>query len=409
VESLTNWILAEGRFAAELAGFANALFARWRTEGFPVERASLSLMAIHPQIRASNLYWRPGEGASEVARSHEISGTEVYLRSPIKRIHDGEAFIRAGLEAGSGALEFPVLAELRDQGYSDYAAFALTFGDGTRNVLTLATRRSGGFAARELQEMQILAPLLAMSFEIFTARRTAVALLDTYVGHRAGAQILRGAIQRGHGERIRAVIWFSDMRNFTALSDLRPTDEVIAALNAFYDALSGPIEEHGGQILKFLGDGVLAIFPVDDAAFDHITCRRALEAALATLDAMAKLNRRRAATSLPRLAHNVALHLGDIVYGNVGAAARLDFTAIGPAVNLTARLEALAASLNVPIVLSEAFAALAAESQRLVSLGRHSLKGVMAAPEIFTLAALVEPEHSRSAQPQPALTPIAQR
>jgi adenylate cyclase len=176
------------------------------------------------------------------------------------------------------------------------------------------------------------------------------------------------------------------MRSFTALSDLRPTDEVIATLNQFFDALAGAIESHGGQILKFMGDGVLAIFPVEDVAFRHYACRQALEAAIAAHAAIDTLNVERAAAGSSILRFNVALHIGVVVYGNIGSAARLDFTCIGPAVNLTVRIEALAAKLGAPVVMSAAFAAMVREGRAVVSLGKHPVKGLMAAPEVFTLA-----------------------
>jgi adenylate cyclase len=231
-----------------------------------------------------------------------------------------------------------------------------------------------------------LLPLIAMVFEIHSARRITEAVLDTYVGTLASRRILRGEIRRGQGERIDAVIWFADLRGFTALSDLRPTDDVIAALNQFFDALAGPIERHGGQILKFLGDGLLAIFPVGDIAFRMLACRAALDAALEAHAAVARINVGRAAAGAPPLRFNTALHVGVVVYGNIGSATRLDFTCIGPAVNLTERIEGLAATLGVPVVMSEAFAGSIGEGRTVISLGHHAVKGLMAPPEVFTLA-----------------------
>jgi adenylate cyclase len=214
-------------------------------------------------------------------------------------------------------------------------------------------------------------------------------VLDTYVGRLASGRILAGSISRGQGERIDAVIWFADLRGFTALSDLRPTGDVIAALNQFFDALAGAIESHGGQILKFMGDGLLAIFPVEDVAFRHYACRQALDAAIDAHEAVAKINVDRAAANAPILRFNVALHVGIVVYGNIGSASRLDFTCIGPAVNLTVRIEGIAAKLGVPVVMSAAFGNVVRESREtVVSLGKHSVKGLMAPPEVFTLAEL---------------------
>ncbi|MCW5772250.1 MAG: adenylate/guanylate cyclase domain-containing protein [Rhodospirillaceae bacterium] len=365
-------------------GFNAALCAT----GVPLDRAMFSLLALHPQVSASGFEWRHERGTIEILRSHSIQTTDAYLRSPIKRLHDGAASVRARLHGPDASHDFPVYDELRAEGFVDYAAFAAVFGDGTRNALTMTTRNPRGFAEAEIELVRELLPLLAMVFEIHSARRVAEAVLDTYVGKLASRRILAGEIHRGQGERIDAVIWFADLRGFTALSDLRPTDDVIAALNQFFDALAGPIEGHGGQVLKFMGDGLLAIFPVSDVAFRYLACRSALDAALEAHAAVDKLNLERAAAGLPLLRFNTALHVGVVVYGNIGSAARLDFTCIGPAVNLTVRIESLAAKLGVPVVMSEAFAGVIREGRALVSLGHHAVKGLMAPPEVFTLAEL---------------------
>ncbi len=382
---IAQWILDEGRFL-DSAQFMDQLCLRLVGDGVPIGRAMLSLVVIHPQIRSTGYRWLPEAGCETVGRGFEVSQTELYLKSPIKRIHDGVDFIHARLVGARAARDLPFYDELRADGMTDYAIYAVPFSNGFRNTFSVATRAAGGFSAANLALLRHLMPLLAMATEVHAARRTAEVLLDTYVGRAAGQKILKGLIQRGHGERIRAVIWFSDLRGFSALSDMRGTEEVIATLNDFFDALAAPIEAQRGQILKFIGDGLLAIFPLEDAAFEHVTCRAALDAALETRATVSELNRRRVERGEPALRHNVALHIGDVVYGNIGAAERLDFTAIGPAVNLAARLESLAAQLDVPVVFSEAFAAIAGSMRPTVSLGRHALKGLLAAPEVFTVA-----------------------
>jgi adenylate cyclase len=387
--SIADWILAQGRNLADTKAFFDGLNEEFRRAGIPVDRAMFSLMMIHPQIAASGFEWRSERPTVELLRERSIQSREAYLLSPIKRIHDGIDLIRARLAGPRASREFPFFDELRGEGFKDYAAFAVAFANGRRNVLTLTTRRASGFTAAHIALVQAVLPLVAMVFEIHWGRRVAEAVLDTYVGRLASGRILAGSIDRGAGERIDAVIWFADLRGFTALSDLRPTSDVIAALNQFFDALGGAIESHGGQILKFMGDGLLAIFPVEDAAFRHYACRQALEAAIDAHAAVTKLNAERAASGAPLLRFNIALHVGVVVYGNIGSATRLDFTCIGPAVNLTVRIEAIAAKLGVPVVMSAAFANVVRDTREaLVSLGKHSVKGLMAAPEVFTLAEL---------------------
>ncbi len=384
--SIADWILAEGRRLADAKAFFDGLNAAFRKAGVPVDRALFSLLVIHPQAAATGFEWRVDRPTTEILRQRSITASDAYLQSPIKRIHDGADLLHARLAGPNASREFPFFDELRAEGFADYAAFAVPFGNGTRNALTLTTRRARGFTRAQIELVQSVLPLVAMAFEIHWGRRIAESVLDTYVGKLASGRILAGSIQRGQGERIDAVIWFADLRSFTALSDLRPTGDVIAALNQFFDALAGAIESHGGQILKFMGDGLLAIFPVDDVAFRHYACRQALEAAIDAHKAVEALNVDRAAAGAPILRFNIALHVGVVVYGNIGSATRLDFTCIGPAVNLTVRIEALAAKLGVPVVMSSAMAAMVREGRAVVSLGKHAVKGLMAPPEVFTLA-----------------------
>jgi adenylate cyclase len=385
-DSIADWILAEGRRVADAKVFFDGLNTAFRRSGIAVDRAMFSLRVIHPQIAASGFEWRVDRPTVEILRQRSVTVSDIYLQSPIKRIHDGLDLMHVRVAGPEGSREFPFFDELRDEGFVDYAAFAVSFANGTRNVLSLTTRKKRGFSKAEIALVQSVLPLIAMVFEIHWGRRIAEGVLDTYVGKLASSRILAGSIDRGTGERIDAVIWFADMRSFTALSDLRPTDDVIAALNQFFDALGGAVESHGGQILKFMGDGMLAIFPVEDVAFRHYSCRQALEAAIDAHEAVAKLNVERAEAGAPILRFNVALHVGVVVYGNIGSASRLDFTCIGPAVNLTVRIEALAAKLGAPVVMSSAFTAVVRENRSVVSLGKHSVKGLMAPPEVFTLA-----------------------
>ena len=383
---LRDWLLNEGRHLGEPTGLIDTLVAQLMARGVPLARFMVSLRTVHPQIVASGLLWQTGRATVEVPRDAGIFTTGVYLQSPIKRVHDGANLLHARLTGPGASYEFPLYDDLREQGLTDYVALPLTFSDGTRNVLTVATRRAQGFAPEHVALLQsILVPLAAI-LEIHSLRRTATALLDTYVGHDAGQRILAGNIRRGIGETIHAVIALADLRGFTQLSDSRPTEEVIAALNAYFGSLVEAIHGEGGQVLKFMGDGLLAILPLADASFRPMVVRKALAAARGARARIGEINRERTAEGFAPLRYNLALHIGDVVYGNIGAADRLDFTVIGPAVNLAARLEALAARLGVPILGSHRFAQACAEAdENMVSLGRHALKGVAEPEEAFTL------------------------
>lgn len=386
ISELAEWLLSEGRRLAKPEALLDGFAERLRAAGVGLDRLMVSLNSHHPLLAAVTYEWLPERGTVGTERAFAVGSSEGYLASPIRVLHEGTAEIRARLAPPESDRRFPIYAELAAEGFTDYVAFALVFGDGTRNALTLSTRRPGGFADAELDRLRRAIDPLAATLELIEGRRAAATMLATYVGREPGARILRGEFRRGVGETINAAIMIADLRGFTRISDERPTAEVIAALNLYFDALASAVHRHDGQVLKFMGDGMLAIFPLGDAAFAHYTARQAVDAAMEARAAVAAVNAGRGEHGLPELRFNVGLHVGDVVYGNIGAADRLDFTAIGPAVNVTARLEALAARLGAFVVMSEPFALLASDSRAVVSLGRHALKGIAEAPEVFTLA-----------------------
>jgi adenylate cyclase len=273
-----------------------------------------------------------------------------------------------------------VFHELRDEGLTDYVALPMTFCDGKIHGTTWSSDRAGGFDGGHLALIEDLLPAYSLLLEIHHNRRMAISLLDTYVGHRAGERILAGQITRGSGQTVQAAIWFCDLRGFTALSESKGRDDLLDCLNRFFDCMAGPVERHGGDILKFMGDGMLAIFPLEG----EDACGRALEAASDAREAMAVLNEElRARAEEQPLGFGIALHVGEVMYGNIGTANRLDFTVVGPAVNLTSRLQALCRQLDCSVLISDAFAALCSDELR--SLGSHRLAGIVRPVEVFTL------------------------
>jgi adenylate cyclase len=227
-----------------------------------------------------------------------------------------------------------------------------------------------------------LLPVLAMAVEIRVNRRLTKNLLRVYVGEHAGGEILAGRITRGSGSTVTAAIWNCDLRGFTSISELWPRDDVIALLNEYFDTMAKPVEEHGGEILKFIGDAMLAVFPVDQ----ENACARALQAAREARAGMAELNRIRIERGQRALGFGLALHVGDVMYGNIGSRSRLDFTVIGPAVNVASRLESLTKELRREVLISGAFARLCpCTGDSLVRLGAFPLRGVGEPVEVFSL------------------------
>jgi adenylate cyclase len=260
----------------------------------------------------------------------------------------------------------------------------LVFSGGNRNAISLATDRPGGFSDPDLAVLDATLPAFAAVAELQQLRRTARDLLNTYVGPNTGERIFSGEVKRGDGEVIHAVLWYCDLRGFTALAEKLPLPEVLALLDAYFDAIAEPVVERGGEILKFMGDAMLAIFPCEqreNAVCD--ACDGALAAAEEAVKRVSALNDSHRLENGMTIECGVAVHVGEVMYGNIGAADRLDFTVIGHAVNLVARLAALCAELDRPVVISDAVAR--ASRRELLSLGQHQLRGIDAPQEAFTI------------------------
>jgi adenylate cyclase len=258
----------------------------------------------------------------------------------------------------------------------------LRFSTGQTGYISWVSDRPGGFSARELTLLYDLLPLIALRLELEASYQVSKSLMEIYLGRDAAQRVLAGQIKRGRGKRIRAAILLSDLRDFTAMSDRLPADQVISLLNDYFDVLATQVQEYGGEVLKFIGDGMLAVFNVGRSLPDA-ACRQAMQAAIEAARALTALNRDRA----EKLEVCIALHLGDVVYGNIGAANRLDFTVIGAAVNETARIQELCKSLDKQILVSAGFAC-GCTSKPLFSVGLHHLRGVSEGQELFTVDAL---------------------
>jgi adenylate cyclase len=303
-------------------------------------------------------YWEVDKGMRVAEASYAFLETEEYLSSPVVAVYKVRQPIRRRLGDPDCVLDFPVLQEPKNAGATDYVAFPLFFTEGTIHVATWSTKEPGGFTPQQYADLEaVMAPLTRVA-EIRALRRTASNLLNTYVGRQAGERILAGKIRRGFVEEIRAVIWLSDMRGFTALSERLPPQDLVDLLNRYFDCQVPAILDQGGEVLKFIGDGLLAIFPLADGSDRDIcdVCQRVLSCARqarACVDALEPP----AGSDRDSIRFGLALHVGQVMYGNIGGGNRLDFTCIGPAVNLAARLEKTAPQLGQTIVASAEFAA----------------------------------------------------
>jgi adenylate cyclase len=372
-----------------LAGYCERL----TLAGVPLWRASTGADRLHPLIDGEGHRWLVGEGTREEAyrRSSAPEQLEEWHHSPwFWMLENRELELRRRLSAGEGTNQFPLLAALAAQGGTDYWARIVRFGERrtlgeTRGVATsFATRAPDGFAERDLALIEATLPAFALAAKAAMAVDAARTLVTTYLGREAAERILRGEIARGQVKTVRKVLWFSDLAGFTKIADSLPRAQLLDLLNAYADALVGVVHDHGGEVLKFMGDGILAAFEGADGA----GCERALDAALAARAAITRLNRERAAAGLPLTSFTLALHEGEVLSGNVGSRERLDFTVVGPAVNELSRIQAMSRSLDQPVLVSATFAtACGAQRARLVSLGRYALRGVGRPQELFTLDA----------------------
>jgi adenylate cyclase len=377
---VTDWLMREGRLIENGPELFVEMSERLAASGIPLTRATLHARVLHPQLLGFNYLWRKGEPLEIFQREHGIELTDSFLLSPIRVIMEGAAGLRRRLDLPNPHLDFPILEELKAEGYTDYVAMGLDESVGHRTVLSWATDRPGGFSTEDLATLYDLLPFLSLIVEVKKLARTAANLLDVYLGPLSGQRVLHGSIKRGELETIHAALWYCDMRGFTPLSDNLPAAEVILLLNEFFEAMAQPVIARGGEVLKFIGDAMLAIFPLDPIIGNNGICA-AIEAASEALHNLRQLNERLAAEGRRTLRCGIALHIGDVGYGNIGAPSRLDFTVIGPAVNKVARIEAQTKRVDHPLLVSADFARLC--TYPLVSLGWHALRGIAEPEELF--------------------------
>ena len=378
--AFTAWYVHEAPRLRSARELVRQTCERFVAHAVPLKRFTALLLMLHPDYFGVSQRWSRGSDEVKTSRgSYEIWNRPVLQDSPYGEIYRGAAALRRRLSGPHAQIDYDVLKEYLADGCTDYVIMHLPFGDEGRHAAAFATDRSGGFTAAELRLMDAMLPHMARQSELLTLRYLTTTLLDTYVGRKAGERVLTGQIRRGSGETIRAVIWFSDLRGFTPLSDRLPRDTLIALLNGYFDCVGRAIDAAGGEILKFIGDAVLAIFPLGARRDLAETARAALAAAQQARAGLAAL---RAMPGGSGLDFGVALHVGDVMYGNIGTAQRLDFTVIGPAVNMTARLQSLAAALAEPILVSAEIAS-SVGGTGLESVGHHTLKGLPQAVEAF--------------------------
>jgi adenylate cyclase len=375
--------VTEGRLEPDLGRFVDQVMKRAIAAGLPIWRFYIGLQLVHPQMVATGVLWRRDQGYEEVPRLHGILTSSAYIGSPMEEVRNTGQPVRYCLEDLPESAH-TVLHELKAGGSVDYIAFPMRLArPGSVPVASFSTDRTGGFTEEDVADLKRLVDMMGAVAEIFIYRKISETVTDTYLGHIVGEQILSGLIKRGDGKEINAVLWFSDLRDFTGLNERMSASDLLELLNNYLQLVGDALKAHGGEILKFIGDGVMAYFPAEDALFLPYVTNNAIGAARRLIDDIEAANEARAAGGHDPVRFGIGLHVGPVTFGNIGTEDRLDFTVIGPAVNRAARLEGLTKQLGVPVAASAEFNAVS--TVPLKSLGRHTLRGVPEPVEVFTL------------------------
>jgi adenylate cyclase len=382
LQKIADWLIDGARSAVSPGQMMTETCERLVRAGLPLWRVGVFVRTLHPDIFGVSFVWRPGTEVVISSADSDPRNTPQFKRSPLAILYDREQEVRFRLDDPQSR-RFPLLDDLRGEGVTDYIALPLRFTSNSIHASSWTTKQPGGFSDDQLAALRALVRPLTRLIEIINLTRTASNLLDTYVGNRAGERILGGQIRRGHADTMQAAIWLSDLRGFTALSDRLPAETVVDILNQYFDCQVHAIKAHGGEVLKFMGDGLLAVFPIADTIHDaQEVCGHVLEAAResrASVDAM----HYPIGEAVERFRFGVALHVGRILFGNIGGGNRLDFTCIGPAVNLAARLEKIAGRLHRTIVASAGFAGIC--QNQWTDLGEFPISGFAKAERVYGL------------------------
>ena len=385
-QAIFDWLFTEGRRIENTNRFVHELAHRIVDNGGDIDRLMISLMTLNPLIVGTADTWlRSTDTTKTVAASHNVRISERYIGSPLQAIYETHKRVRQRLD------DLPedahrAYTELAEDGFTDYLALPVMFGEETEPgaAIIFCTRRPEGFSDADIASYRRIRDYLAPVLEVHALRHRASSLLNTYLGRRTSKKVLAGMVRRGDADVINAALWFSDLRDFTRVTETRPSAEVLQMLNDYFEFIAAAVGARGGEILRFIGDAMLIVFPIDASTSCESACRAALEAALDAQSTIATLNFQRRRHGQAEIIFGVGLNVGEVVYGNVGAPDRLDFTVMGPAVNRTARLESLTKSLDRDILFSKVFSEYIDEPSEF--LGEFEMKGIDAAQPVYALA-----------------------
>ena len=381
LQLVIDWLFRHGRLIENRYDFVGELATRLQQNGAPINRLMVMFPTINPLYVATSAIWSLSSGKTEPFQAlHGIQQTERYIGSPIQKLRESGRGVRQSL------VDLPddahaAYTELANEDYVDYYAMPVTFNSGLNSAFIVATKAVEGFSECDITNFRLVRDYIAPSLEVLSLRHLSSSLMDTYLGKRTGKKVLSGMIKRGDADTIHAALWFSDLRRFTEMTETLPADKILKLLNDYFELVAAAVTAHGGEILRFIGDAMLIVFPIDERVSAQAACHAALEAAHDAHRSLATLNHIRRRHDEPEIQFGVGLNIGEVIYGNVGAPDRLDFTVMGPAVNRTARLESLTKVVDEKILVSAHFAGHIDSEMR--SMGEHVMKGIAQPQLVF--------------------------
>ncbi|WP_029058956.1 adenylate/guanylate cyclase domain-containing protein [Stappia stellulata] len=381
-DDIEDWLLTAALDQSDLLYLFEDFVWRLIDAGLPLDRASLHIGTLHPQLYGFGFNWERNDRlCDEIKVAQETLASDAYRKNPLYQVIEHGETVRTRMSDARAVARHPLVAELARAGFSEYVAMPLRTGGRYHNAMTVATKRPEGFPAESADRFIGALRIFALHVERYIAEKLAANVVTTYLGRAAGERVLDGSIRRGDGVPIDAVVWVSDLRGFTDMTDRLDPGIVISSLNSYFGAVVEAISNANGEVLKFIGDGLLAVFSYDRFESPESAADAALHAARAALAAVDALSRTDGGKSLPPLRSGIGLHEGRVFFGNIGGVERLDFTVIGRAVNTASRIENLTKTLGRPILLSEAVARLV--TTPLEAMGPHPLRGVSDAVALY--------------------------
>ncbi len=384
-QAVIDWVFNEGRRIESTNEFVHRLAHKMNDHGASIDRFLVSLLTLHPQLVATSEAWtRDTDVTTTITALHAVRESERYIGSPLQAIFETHKRVHQRLD-NLPEDAHRAYTELAEQGFTDYLALPVLFGeiDEPGAAVIICTHRENGFSDADVESFRRIRDYIAPVLEVHALKHKGRSLMDTYLGRRTGAKVLDGMIKRGDADVINAALWFSDLRDFTRLTESLAPEQVLKMLNDYFEFVSAAVNANGGEILRFIGDAMLIVFPISDDSCQHSAARAAIEAARDAQNGLATLNHMRRRHGDPEIEFGVGLNIGEVIYGNVGAPDRLDFTVMGPAVNRTARLESLTKDLGHNILFSGEFANLIDEPVQ--PMGDHPMKGIDGLQAVFAL------------------------